>query len=114
MRVLSSLRALREGSDARVEMIKRECDEIQDRLEELSDADNEEKEALEEKLRSYKTVFDSVIALKTIEADLSLFETHLKGDDERLRSTAEVFQKEFLECREQIETQLNKILWEGV
>ena len=35
---------------------------------------------------------------------------HLTGTDDRLKSIAEGFSKEFLACKEQIETQLNALL----
>ena len=44
------------------------------------------------------------------EKDLSLFEDHLNGDDESLKKTAKIFSKEFIQCRKDIEDQLNQLL----
>ena len=63
------------------------------------------------KLDFCEKVFDCVSALKSIDADLELCKEHLEGDDEKLKATAERFIGEFLDCKTQIESQLNKVLW---
>jgi hypothetical protein len=64
----------------------------------------------EEKLRSLRTVCQCAEALATIDRDLETFQEQLNGNDDKLKQIAESFQKEFLECKEQIETQLNALL----
>jgi hypothetical protein len=55
-------------------------------------------------------ILDCFQALDDIDRDILHFSEHQKGSDESLKETANLFLKEFLECREQIETHLNKIL----
>jgi len=64
----------------------------------------------EEKLRTLRTVCQCAEALATIDRDLDTFQEQLNSDDDKLKQIAESFQKEFLECKEQIETQLNALL----
>ena len=70
------------------------------------------KAEIETQLKFCETVFNCVSALKSIDADLELFKEHLEGSDDKLKDTAEVFTGEFLDCKAQIESQLNRILWE--
>ena len=64
----------------------------------------------EEKLRTLRTVCQCAEALATIDRDLETFQEQLNGNDDKLKQIAESFQKEFLGCKEQIETQLNALL----
>ena len=57
-----------------------------------------------------RLIFDCVDAIRDIDRDVSLFEEHINGDDESLKSTAITFTKEFLQCKEELENQLNKLL----
>jgi len=63
-----------------------------------------------DRLKEIKVILDCVRALEEIDRDIELFDQHLNGDDDKLKQTASVFKKEFIDCREQIEIQLNKLL----
>ena len=63
-----------------------------------------------DRLKEIKVILDCVRALEEIDRDIELFDQHLSGDDDKLKQTASVFKKEFIDCREQIEIQLNKLL----
>ena len=93
----SSLYALKDGA----------MDEI-NRLKVLYN--NNDKDLDKGRLKDIKVILECVSALEEIDKDLELFEQHLNGDDEKLKETASVFKKEFLTCKNEIETQLNKLL----
>lgn len=63
-----------------------------------------------DRLKEIKVILDCARALEEIDRDIELFDQHLSGDDDKLKQTASVFKKEFIDCKEQIETQLNKLL----
>ena len=63
-----------------------------------------------DRLKEIKVILDCVRALEEIDRDMELFDQHLSGDDDKMKQTAGVFKKEFMDCREQIEIQLNKLL----
>ena len=67
-------------------------------------------EAEEEEIRNIRTICDCAKALTEIDRDIVTFQDHLEGDDDRLKDIARSFRKEFLQCKEQIETQLNSLL----
>lgn len=48
-------------------------------------------------------------AINQIDQDLELFSEHINGNDEKLKETSLVFQREFSECRVQLISQLEKI-----
>ena len=75
----------------------------------LKDGDVVDQERAD-KLRSLRTVVQCADALVTIDRDLETFQEQLEGNDAKLKQIAEIYQKEFLELKEQIETQLNTIL----
>ena len=62
------------------------------------------------KLKELKVIIDSADALISIEKDLLMFQEHLNGDDEKLKGTAEIFTKEFEDCKKNIEEQLSVLL----
>jgi len=62
------------------------------------------------RLKEMKVILECVKALEEIDRDLELFEQHLNGDDDKLKETASVFKKEFEICKNEIESQLNKLL----
>lgn len=64
----------------------------------------------EDRIKELKTIFQCVDAIEEINRDLSMFEEHLKGDDESLKRTAKTFTAEFSQCKEELEGQLNKLL----
>lgn len=64
----------------------------------------------EEEIRTIRTICDCATALVEIDRDILTFQEHLEGDDARLKEIAKSFRKEFLECKDQIETQLNSLL----
>jgi hypothetical protein len=108
-----TLYQLKEGSAQRIEEISNEYSRCQ-MLDEDEDTSPEMKADLQEKIKAYETILNCVEALKTIDTDLELFADHLRGDDDKLKSTALVFYEEFSVCKVQIEGQLNKILWTDI
>lgn len=100
---IGPLRALREDAFIRLKEIKIEYEAlIQDKDETITD--------IEEKISSLKTIIDCFKALDEIDKDLALFAEHLQGNDEKLKETAMTFTREFTECKEDIEEQLNSLL----
>lgn len=49
-------------------------------------------------------------ALREIDADLIMMQDHLKGEDMKLKETAQFFGVEFEQCKTEIEGQLNALL----
>jgi predicted DNA-binding protein YlxM (UPF0122 family) len=105
------LLGLKSGTDERISYIRQEYERVVNDLT-IPFLEIAHRTELEKQKKSYDVILNCIEALKTIESDLELFEEHLKGPDEKLKSTAETFSKEFIQCRTQIENQLNKILWE--
>lgn len=101
--------ALREGSAERIEALRFDLAEIEAALE--SDLDEDVRQQFADRLAALNTVFSCVDALRSIETDLSLFDEHIQGDNERLITSALVFKEEFTQCKRDIESQLEKILW---
>ena len=93
----SSLYALKDGAIDEINRLKNEYSTNTNG----ADAD---------RLKEIKVILECARALEEIDRDIELFEQHLNGDDEKLKQTAMVFKKEFLDCKEQIEAQLNKLL----
>jgi hypothetical protein len=93
----STLHGLKEGAAEEITRLKNEYNGNAGNL----DAD---------RLKEIKVILECARALEEIDRDIELFEQHLNGDDEKLKQTATVFKKEFLDCKEQIEAQLNKLL----
>jgi molecular chaperone GrpE (heat shock protein) len=93
---IRKLNSLKPGFEQRIEQVKERAEKQQD----------------EESIQQLKTILDCLDALKQIDADLELFQDHLQGNDEKLKKTAQTFSTEFLVCKEEIEEQLNKILFE--
>lgn len=111
-RNIPRLGQLRPGTEEKIEALKEEYQRLQ--LESQTPMlDSEIRSELDTQLRFCETVFNCVSALQSIDADLELFQEHLQGDNDKLKDTAEVFTGEFLQCKTQIESQLNKILWES-
>ena len=79
-------------------------------IEKQNQADNMDEET-RERIDNLKTIFKCVDVLVEIERDLELFEKQIEGDDESLKSSAKTFTAEFSECKEEIEMQLNKLLF---
>jgi len=61
-------------------------------------------------IKELKVIIDSADALISIEKDLLMFQEHLNGDDDKLKETAEIFTKEFQDCKKNIEEQLSVLL----
>ena len=61
-------------------------------------------------IKELKVIIDSADALISIEKDLLMFQEHLNGDDDKLKETAEIFTKEFQDCKKNIEEQLSILL----
>jgi protein subunit release factor A len=98
---------LKEGAYERIEQLKIEYNNIDEELRYLT---GDAKKALETRKRNLKTICDCAKALEDIDRDLETFCGHLQGEDAKLKEIAEGFTKEFLLCKEQLESQLNKLL----
>ena len=61
-------------------------------------------------LEELKPINDVAKALLQIDTDLQMFKDHIEGDDEALKETALIFKKEFQQCKDDLESQLNKLL----
>lgn len=61
-------------------------------------------------IKELKVIIDSADALISIEKDLLMFQEHLNGDDDKLKETAEIFTREFQDCKKNIEEQLSVLL----
>lgn len=85
-------------------------DQIRLQYKELKDNKRDNDKTYADKLKEMKIIVDCADALISIDNDLAMFNEHLNGNDEKLKQTAEIFSKEFIECKEQIELQLNKLL----
>jgi hypothetical protein len=112
-RTISRVNALKEGVLEQIEQLRKdlvalESDDSWKKLAVGSDERNE----IEEKLKYMRLVDKCATALADIDRDLLTFQDHLEGDDEKLKEIAKSFTQEFLECKEQIETQLNSIVQE--
>ena len=105
------LQQLRPGTQEKLEALNEEYQKLQLEIQ-TPMLDAKLKAEIETQLKFCETVFNCVSALKSIDADLELFKEHLEGSDDKLKDTAEVFTGEFLDCKAQIESQLNRILWE--
>eukprot|EP00600_Ochromonadales_sp_CCMP1393_P003747 CAMPEP_0174993660 /NCGR_PEP_ID=MMETSP0004_2-20121128/23199_1 /TAXON_ID=420556 /ORGANISM="Ochromonas sp., Strain CCMP1393" /LENGTH=136 /DNA_ID=CAMNT_0016247801 /DNA_START=110 /DNA_END=520 /DNA_ORIENTATION=+ len=70
------------------------------------DEGDEAEDSLSSRMRAVKVILDCAKALEDIETDLELFEEQMSSDDETVKATATTFMKEFLSCKEDIETQL--------
>jgi len=59
-----------------------------------------------------KVIMKAISALADIETDLIIFSDQLRDDsvDDRTKTAAEVFTKEFVSCRESLETSLLELL----
>jgi hypothetical protein len=99
---------LKEGAWEKIEQLKLEYSTIDDELKYVTDSGA--RAALEERKRKLKTICESAKALEEIDRDLITFSGHLEGDDDRLKELAESFSKEFLQCKSDMEDQLNKML----
>jgi hypothetical protein len=106
----TKLFALKEGSTEKLLNLRSEYDNL------LSETINEKSingltlDEKNERIKALKVIFDCVNALKDIDRDLTLFEEHRGGSDETLKETANLFTKEFTECKEEIESRLNSLL----
>lgn len=63
-----------------------------------------------DRLKELKLILDCFEALDGIEHDLQVFKNQENSSDESIRESAFRYQKEFMECKTQIENQLNKIM----
>lgn len=95
---------------AKIEVVREDHNRKKEILEKGLCLTDEEQENLEGEIRELGVVIECDKALKQIETDLSMFETHLDGDDDKLKETATVFKKEFTVIRTQLEAELTKAL----
>jgi hypothetical protein len=95
--------ALKDGAQAQI-------DEYRKQLTVYDSSPAEENSESEEEIKNIRTIISCANALVDIDRDILTFQEHLEGDDDRLKDIARSFWKEFLECKEQIETQLNSLL----
>ena len=63
-----------------------------------------------DRLKELKVILDCFEALDGIEHDLQIFKDQENSSDESIQESAFRYQKEFMECKIQIENQLNKIM----
>lgn len=64
----------------------------------------------EQHFREIHSILECMTALQQIEQDLALFEHERQSEDPRRREKAEIFTREFLQCRSEIEGELNKLV----
>ena len=65
-----------------------------------------------DELGTVRTVLSCVGALRMIDKDIDMCHCHLAGDDETLKGTASTLLKEFEDCKDSLETELNILLGE--
>jgi len=99
---VGKLLALNQGVAAKIEELRLEYRQ----LEQLP----LESDEIKSRKRELKVIVECAAALQEIDNDLAIFKDHLLGDDEKLRQTAEVFSREFKDCKKEIESNLNKIV----
>lgn len=66
--------------------------------------------AQSDRVRELKRILDAVDALKEIEQDLNNCEAQRSSDDASMREKAKAFYGEFTSIKDELETQLNKML----
>jgi hypothetical protein len=106
---INKIFALKEGAYLQLNNLKQEYEDLQ-KIMYNKQPSNKEAEALSKRIKELTVVFKCVAALEEIEQDLKMCSEHESGEDESLKKTAKVFKKEFTQCKELIESQLNNLL----
>ena len=102
--------ALNDITKSRISEVKQRLEKIDADLKgDLSFFKADEIKEMNEELNRSKTIMSSVKALEDIDRDIEIFNDSLNGSDEKIKETAQIFIKEFTECKFSIEEQLNKM-----
>ena len=101
--------ALKNGAIERIEELKIEFNSLQkklvaDTLDELS------RNETSTRMNEIQILLDGFNALLEIENDLKMFEEQQNSTDESIKQSAKRFLKEFQQCKDEIEFQLNQSL----
>lgn len=63
----------------------------------------------QQKLKNIRSCLDCVEALRSIEDDLTELSEQMKDNDEKVRERAGIYFREFTQCRDEIEEELNQL-----
>lgn len=108
-KLATALSALRRGSLVKLEKLSTEYSAL---MQTTTTPLENDRQRVNQRMRNIRLVFDCVRALKSVDYDLEMLHAHNNSHDITLKKSAVQYLTKFLELKDELEIQLDKVLWE--